>query len=273
MSNPTEEEILKAINESGFLFEQEVGTIIENNDFHIQTNAAFKDEDMETSREIDVKGYKRVYHNEEEKISVGLTIICECKNNLNPFVFIKRNKNNLDKSYCPPNFLFPQSEFQEPVEGKPNSYYVIPAFRHFKFNEVYPYSIAESKAVQFCKMVRKGKDWKANHDGIYDSILFPIIKCLEYFKKDDKRFLKSEWKNYFIYLPVVVLNSEIYSIESHIKPTKIESEDYLSFTRDIDSKKIKGKYLIDFVRKDGLEKYLNDYIAPFIEEFVNRIKK
>ena len=37
MSNPSEEEILKAINTSGYLFEQEVGSILENNNFHIQT--------------------------------------------------------------------------------------------------------------------------------------------------------------------------------------------------------------------------------------------
>lgn len=273
MDSPSEEEILNAINSSGYLFEQEVGSVFEKNGFHIQTNAAFKDEDEETSREIDVMGYKRIYWSEEKKISIGVTILTECKNNQNPFVFIKRNKSAVDRFYSPPNFLFPKKEFQEPIEGKPNSYTIVPAFRHFQLDKVFPYSIGESKAVQFCKIIRKGKDWNAFHDGIYDSILFPIIKCLEHYKKKDSKMLDSEWKNYFIYFPIVVLNSKIYSIDTHSNADKVNNEDFVSFTRDIDAKKIQGKYLIDFVTKDGLQAYLDNHIKTFVEKFVEEVTK
>ncbi len=45
MENPTKEEILKAVNDSGYLFEQEIGTILERNNFYIQPNVAFIDID------------------------------------------------------------------------------------------------------------------------------------------------------------------------------------------------------------------------------------
>jgi hypothetical protein len=271
MNKPTKEEILNAVNSSGYLFEQEIGSILEKNDFHIKTNAAFKDRDEETSREIDVFAYKRAYRNEEKKISVGVTVLCECKKNQNPFVFIKRNKSAIDKSYCPPNFLFPKQEFNEPIKDKPGSFYIIPAFQHFQLNEIFPFSVSESKAVQFCKIVRKGKDWNAFHDGIYDSILFPVIKCLEYYKEKDRKFLNQEWMNYSIYFPLVVLNSEIYAIESHNSPDNLIESDFISFTRDIDSKKYKDRYLIDFVTKSGLQKYLNDHLTPFVEKFIEKV--
>lgn len=273
MDSPSEEEILSAINSSGYLFEQEIGSILEKNSFYIQTNAAFKDEDEETSREIDVMGYKRVYWSEEKKISIGVTILTECKNNQSPFVFIKRNKNAVDKLYCPPNFLFPKQEFHKSIEGKPNSYTIVPAFRHFNLDKLFPYSVGESKAVQFCKIIRKGKDWSAFHEGIYDSILFPIIKCLEHFKKRDSKMLDSEWKNYFIYFPIVVLNSKIFSIETHLNPGKVNTENYVSFTRDIHAKKIQGKYLIDFVSKDGLQLFLDNHIKIFVDKFVEVVAK
>lgn len=273
MDKPNKEEILNAVNASGYLFEQEIGSILEKNEFHIKTNAAFKDKDEETSREIDVLGYKRVYWNEERKISLGITIICECKKNQNPFVFIKRNKSAVDKSYCPPNFLFPKKEFEEPIKDKPNSYYIIPAFRHFELDKFFPYSKSDSKAVQFCKIVRKGKNWNAFHDGIYDSLLFPLIKCLEYYKDKDRRMLKGEWSNYFIYFPLVVLNSDIYAIESHNSNNELIETDFISFTRDIDSKKYKDKYLVDFVTKDGLQKYLDNHLSPFVNEFIEKVIK
>lgn len=126
----------------------------------------------------------------------------------------------------------------------------------------------ENKAVQFCKIIRKGNDWNALHENIYDSILIPVIKCLEYYKKIDKPSLNSEWKNYIIYFPLVVLNSEIFFINSHLLPRVVDKVDYISFTRDIHSKNIKGNYLIDFVSKDGLEKYIQYNIDRFVDNFI-----
>jgi len=271
--NPTEDEILKALNNSGYLFEQEIGSIFERYSYHIQTNAAFEDDDEEKSREIDVTGYQRFYYNEEKMTSIGVRIICECKNSQTPFVFINRNKSASDSYYCPPNFLFPQKKFMTPIEGRPDMYTEKPAFRHFSLDEIFPYSISDTKAVQFCKMVRKGKEWEALHDGIYDNILIPIIKCLEYYKRKDSETLVSEWKNYSIYFPIVVLNSKIYVVDSHIDATKVKEVSYISFTREIDSKKIKGKYLVDFVTKDGLENYLQNHLYSFVEGYIMKIVK
>lgn len=52
MGNPTKEEIIKAITDSGYLFEQEIASVFENNNFYIQTNVAFNDLDEDKSREI-----------------------------------------------------------------------------------------------------------------------------------------------------------------------------------------------------------------------------
>ena len=86
MNTPSQEDILKAINDSGFLFEQEIGFIIEKFEYHIQTNSAFKDLEEEKSRELDVTGYKRFYYDEESKISIGIRLLCECKNNKKHYI-------------------------------------------------------------------------------------------------------------------------------------------------------------------------------------------
>lgn len=273
MNNPTKEEIIKAINDSGYLFEQEIASVFENNNFYIQTNVAFNDTDENKSREIDVMCYKRVFYDEDRKISIGIRILCECKNNASPFVFICRNKNEVDKRYSPPNFIFPKKEYEKPVEGKPKSFYRISGFKYYEIDNIFPYSASETKATQFCKIIRKGKDWCAFHDGIYDSILLPIIKCLEFYKKEDSPMTSNtEWKNFIVYYPIVVLNSDIYSVDTHIDKETINKNEFISFTREINSTKIKDKYLVDFVTKEGLQNYIKNYINPFMSDFVNKIK-
>ena len=266
--NPSLEQILNAIKNSGYLFEQEVGSIFEKGGFNIKTNVAFKDEDEDKSREIDVMAFRRQYYNEEKKISVTIRVLCECKNNMHPFIFICRNKSISDASYEPPNFQFPLDEYKTQVDGKPNSYRISGGFNYFRLNRYFPFHQMDYKAVQFCKMVRKGSEWSAQHEGIYDSILLPLIKCLEYYKKYDGEYKNSGgWKHYSIYFPVVVLNAELYTIKSHISSTNIETTPCISYLRDIHSKKIKGTYLIDFVNVNELSVYFEN-VFEFLNEFI-----
>lgn len=271
MNIPTKEEIIKAINESGYLFEQEVGTIIERMGFNIQTNSAFKDIEEEKSRELDVIGYQRFYFDEENKISIGIRILCECKNNKSPFVFITRNKSKIDKSYSPPNFLFPKDEYLTPVEGKENVYRHHTGFFYYKINEIFPFSISDNKAVQFCKLIQKNKKWNAFHDGIYDSILMPLSKSLEYYKNKDKKIRSKTWNNYILYFPIVVLNSKIFSIDSHICNDIVNEIGYISFTREIESKKQNNKYLIYFISKEYLMDFIINHVLNFAELFKKHI--
>lgn len=57
---PSNEEIMDAIEQSGYLLEQHVATQLESLNFYVKTNIAFEDPDEGKSREIDVSAVKRV---------------------------------------------------------------------------------------------------------------------------------------------------------------------------------------------------------------------
>lgn len=153
---------------------------------------------------------------------------------------------------------------------KANYFSIVKAFNYYKLNTHFPFHKNSTKAVQFCKIVRKGKDWLAMHEGIYDGLIIPIVKSLEHWKTYDKH--KTEWKSYTIYFPLIVLNSEIYSINSKQSPIKIDKVNNVSFIREIHSKTLKDTYLVDFVNKQGLENFIKDHITNFVEEFIKAIK-
>lgn len=270
--DPNPEDILNAVKKSGYLFEQEVATIFENLGINIRTNAAFKDADEEKSREIDILGFKIYHSDNEKKIRVTARFICECKNNNNPFVFITRNKSLGDGHYIPPNFQFPKKEYEVPIPNERNSYRIYNGFEYFKLKDIFPYSLQSNKAIQFCKIFPRGKEWLAQHDGIYDSIFYPLVKSVEHYKKNDSDFVKkTKWNHFSVYFPIVILNSKLYSIDTNIDNEVLNPVEHITFIREVENSKLKDAYLIDFVEKQFIENYFSKVIEPFMKEFTNRI--
>src|SRR4051794_34728823 len=68
-AEPSTDEIMAAIRDSGYLMEQEVATQLEGCGLHVRTNVAFEDPDEGKSREIDVAARKRVAHDDKAKLS------------------------------------------------------------------------------------------------------------------------------------------------------------------------------------------------------------
>ena len=95
-AEPSLDEIMAAIEESGYFMEQHVATQLERLGFQVTTNFAVEDPDEGKSREMDVRAVKRVAVAEQEKIAAFVELIVECKNTSNPFVFIARPKNERD---------------------------------------------------------------------------------------------------------------------------------------------------------------------------------
>lgn len=270
---PTETEIIKAIESSGYLMEQEVGNILEKHGYHIKTNSSFKDIDTEISREIDILGIKRIHHDEKSKINIFIELICECKNNSNPFVFIGRNKTVPDKNHIPEEYVFPIKNYEKTISKTENrrSFKEIPAFFHLGLDKHHYYYTTDIKFIQFSKIVRNGKnEWVANHEGIFDSILYPLIKSFLHRKSEHKNNSK-EWNNIWLHFPVVILNNKIYAIDSTKKEIILEDKKYLTLIREIDSKNFKGAFLIDFTKKECLGEYIEECIESFAKSVTNII--
>ena len=69
-STPSAAEVAGALQASGYLFEQEVATSLENLGFHVETNSAFLDRELEKSRELDIRAVKVAYHDKANHLQV-----------------------------------------------------------------------------------------------------------------------------------------------------------------------------------------------------------
>ena len=235
--------------------EQQVATQMETLGLNVSTNWAFEDINEGKSREIDVRAIKRVAHNEEKKLSAFLEIIGECKNNSNPLVFIGRPKSVVDSLHAPEELVFPTRDER--------------AFFHWGFDQVHYSFAAKMKAVQFCRIDRKQKNWHANHGGLYDSIFYPMAKAVAARKLEiSKHDRRSEFRYFWFFVPVVVTSSDIFFVDSTAAEPVPEAKSYVTFNREIQSENLKGRFAVDFVRQSKFEQYFAECLQPLIDKMV-----
>ncbi|TWI73607.1 hypothetical protein IQ16_01745 [Bradyrhizobium huanghuaihaiense] len=252
---PSPENIMEALNDSGYLMEQEVATVLEGLGYHVQTNFPFEDIDEGKSREMDVRAIKTIARNEARKLSCVFEIIVECKNSSNPFVFIGRPKTAADQRLAPEEYVFFTRwyETHKPVGKGGSSVQLTEPFHHLGFPNVhYAYQRPE-KAVQFCRVDRKGSGWHANHAGLYDAIFFPMAKAVSSRMKEIPREPRhDEWRYLWFFVPLVVVSSDIYWVDSMQQAPTPEVRPYVTFRRQLRSKTLNGSFSVDFVRQDYL---------------------
>ena len=249
--------------------EQQVASQLEALGLHVLTNWAFEDVDEGKSREIDVRAIKRMAYNEEKKIAAYLEVIAECKNYSNPLVFIGRSKSDIDDLYAPEEMVFPVEKYKEIREttDRKFQYRDKDAFFHLGFEQVHHGFTSNMKAVQFCRINRRGKNWQADHGGLYDSIFYPMAKALLARKrKIPKSARPNEWSYFWLFVPIVVTSGDIFFIDSTVGEPVPEERDYISFKREIQSENVKGTFAIDFIRQNQIDLFFSECLQPLVQK-------
>lgn len=269
MNEPTEEQIATALEQSGYLFEQEVATYLESMDFHVETSWAYLDTEQQKSREIDVRAIREIAKDETNKIQVFVELLVECKAFDSPLVFIEREKNKRELEYAVPGeYLFPISHYEKKLSG--NSYREVEPFVHLNLRNKHYYFRESVKATQFSKIVRKGKDWVANHEGVYDSLILPMAKLLDFRKKETIKYVRgANWKMVWLFFPMVVLREQLFSYNPSLIEKKLNQRGRVTFVRHLESGNLKGFYMTDFVTFDYLEQYIQKEVAEFTGAIVD----
>ena len=264
------EAIVSALEKSGYLMEQEVATQLEELDFHVWTNWAFRDVEQGKSRELDVRAIRRIALNESQSLGAFVELLVECKNNSNPYVFLRRPKSEVDNRYPPQEFVFPISEYErrQKVDAKRTQVRRVHAFHHLGFADIHHQFVSDSKVVQFCQLFRKGKHLSANHGGLYDATFFPMAKAL---MERRKEIARGNVKYFWLLVPMVVLRGEMFCVDSSVrKPTPMPT-DHVTFKREIRARTVDGTFAVEFVRQSGLSAFIDDCLGPLVSRMLDLI--
>jgi hypothetical protein len=118
--------------------------------------------------------------------------------------------------------------------------------------------------------VRKGKDWVANHEGIYDSLILPMAKLMEFRKAEVLKFARwPDWKMVWLFFPMVVLRDHLFAYDPAGAEGKLDKRGRVTFVRHLESGNLNGFYMTDFVTFDYLEQYIQKEVAEFSGSIVD----
>lgn len=261
---PTEAQVLNALGQSGFLFEQEIASALEEKGFHVETSWPFLDQETKKSREIDLRATKNVLHDVDSSLQVFVELLVECKDSDAPLIFLERQKNT--RELAPPDpkeYLFPRRMYKEVLSEK--AYREVPAFKRLKLAPSHYYFSETMKATQFAKVVRKGNDWVANHDGIYDALFLPLAKALDARVAKLPRYDNTTqgWRAIWLLFPIVVLRDHLMTLTFSGDQKTLSKKGRVTFVRHMDSETLKGDYMVDFVTHPHLAEYIDNEVLKF----------
>jgi hypothetical protein len=257
----TPEDIKQALEKSGYLFEQKVASLIEKLGYLTSTNKAYLDTEENKSREMDVLGTKKIFEFAAKKRIPGFCFLnCECKNSTTPFVFLSRPKGDLDKKWKPDGiYLLHDAYFQE--AGRFNIARTLNAFFHLQLHTEHFATRESEKFVQVCKLIHNNKKLEAQHAGVIEGLIYPLIKSVQTWARQTEPKSYNPTCRFFFNLAVV--NSKLYTMNSELPDALPVEVNFVPFIREIQTKEIKGSFLFTFITFDHLETFIQNEIEPF----------
>jgi hypothetical protein len=267
--SPTPEQIISALNKTGFIFEHQVAQrLLElESDFRVMLNDAFDDPDTGKSREIDIvaSAYNNIQHDNLAKIIVNATLLIECKNYSDPLVIIGQS-NDFRFHNNGPVITFDPLLFDF-SDRNPENYGGI--YLGLGMWKLPSHTTEGFIGRQLVKMYRKDGKWQSTNQSIYDSIIYPLAKAAESERAlEEDSSSDSEAQPWYLptftyIFPVLVTAGTIYTVDVMSGDSPIVAEaPWVPLIRHFS----KSSFMMDVVRFECLETYVSERILPRLAE-------
>lgn len=269
----TPAEVQSALERSGYLFEQQVGNRLQDLGFVVHTNVAFEDPDEGKSREFDVNGELYLLDNRRDGsgLSLSMELIIECKANNFPLTLISRRSPSPYDVDGPVSVILPVTRVQKVLRqtGNETISRTTSTFRHLGLDKVHHFYRRDRKAVQFCRLLLQDKQWRAEHAGLFDSMILPLFKAFNCHRErvtniKDRRFI------HVIY-PMIVCRGQLFDFDTSSSEAVPAEIPWGGLLRDLSSESLSGLHWVDFVQETHLESYVKECVLPFGEHLKQMI--
>lgn len=275
---PTDEEVLNAVDNAGWLLEQQAGRTLENHGFATRPNWAFRDpEDPTASRELDVWSHREFYFNAEHRIRLAANMLVECKQSELPFCVIgqeipeKRRFGNPAEHTLPVRYV-PSSYDAEQQVLKYGYAWDVLGFRDL----VLRHGHSNFRGSQLTRLDRKNSGWSATNSGVFNSLVFPLAKAIRADQKNAKardewpqaehRRSRSSFVNFILRFPVVLISCPHHVVDASGDQATIRTAPWVRVQRHLDSEAVRGIFEFDVVTRGAFVQYIHTVVEGLASE-------
>lgn len=272
-SLPTSAEVVAALRDAGWLLEQDTAATLETKNFHVTPSKAFQDpDDPSVSREIDVHGYRRIFYSNELTLGISARIIAECKQSSMPYVFVGKpaSEYEVNREREEQIFRFPWIETGSTDIGNGRTrIHNTPARTYLGLDRL-PGNPWEGGflGTQMTRLERK-RSWVADNRGIFTSLVYPLAKAVTNFRSEAKQspYTKhtpgQSWARIEFCYPLVVTSALLFTVDSSTTTVEAIETPWVTMAREIQSDKVRGRFVIDVVNAASLGNYIDERVNKF----------
>lgn len=255
----SEQEMRDALVRSGYLLEQRMHHMLEEEGFYVEANTAYPDEFTGKSRELDIDAVMAIDLRAGDMLFVEM--VCSCVNNSQPLAFF------MQESRVP--FMHHQ---QLKMSGLPVQVYdasndgdFLP-LSEFLLLERYHHYCQPRISSQYCGFAAKKsaggskkQEWMATHLDEHHESLNPLgvaIEALISREYEAWQLDGAEPIYVTVYYPVLILQGDLHEIETDGSELTISASDHVLFRHTYHSAHRRDQYFIDVVREAYFPNYL-----------------
>jgi hypothetical protein len=268
---PTTDQIIAALDRTGFILEHRVYRTLRSLGFDSFLNDPFNDPETGKSREIDVVAIasRAIPSRGNTKLMIGAILMVECKNYADPLAIVGHDM-GYSLQHAQPVMAFDPLAFKF-ASCDPDKHYSLDG--KLKLWKRASHNTEGFIGTQLIRMHRQGGKWQATNDSVYDSIVFPLAKAVEAEEAaileknpDDQPWILPSI-NYC--LPVLVTSGSIFAIDmTESEAPNVSLTPWAPLVRNFSNR----SFMMDVVTYDAMEEYVKGRIFPLIDD-VSKIVK
>jgi hypothetical protein len=274
--SPSSDEVVGALERTGYLLEQRVASTVRSGGFSVTTGRAFQDPHEGKSREVDVFAIKRAWGEPTIDTQIQVQLIIECKRSTGPYVVLGKAPSGFDRRNRPYSHSMPIDSVRWPKGQKGNTHYFggTSTWEWLGFHEL-PSSpnLDDRKGLQLVRMHLKGKEWQTDNSSIFESLTVPLMKAVDAFRPERDTTRPPSYALLCLCFPVVVTSGELFYVNGEEENPTAERVDWVSVERDIKMESLTGLFNMDIVTYDALDRYLRERVLRFSEAVAEEVAK
>lgn len=274
----SEDDVSSAIKKSGYPLQSKIANQLEGK-FSVQEEWDYIDGNANTNRTIDILARQRLYYfkiGHELRVRPELSIAIECKQSDLPYVFFK----TAAPSYVR-DFPLIAGLSQDTIVLRTNgdlSTFTLPIIDALSLRNHSFLRADVSHSATFSKCVRQGKNIVLCGSDSFNSLMFPLVKAIQHFRREATPPTTARYFDCYIVLAVAVLDAPIIVSWTEQEEQKQEMRSWVRVLKNVardnaDHTRRSDVYAVDVVHKDFFDSYINDHVLPFSQEFSKRVQR